>query len=250
MKSLKKLSTRNVVVEFSGFRAVDEVSLDIEAQGLVCLIGPNGAGKTTMLDCICGKTQNKAGGIFLDGTDISSVPEFRRSRLGIGRKFQTPSVFDGLTVAENIWVSLRKETNPFSNLSNFYLSMDEERVAGVSEMLGLGLLLDKKAEYLSHGQRQWLEIAMVVAQSPAIILMDEPAAGMTASEKLKTAEIFNSLKKSHSLVVVDHDMGFVRDIADQVIVMHQGKVLAEGTVEEISKDESVKSAYLGSKGLV
>ena len=122
MKSLKKLSTRNVVVEFSGFRAVDEVSLDIEAQGLVCLIGPNGAGKTTMLDCICGKTQNKAGGIFLDGTDISSVPEFRRSRLGIGRKFQTPSVFDGLTVAENIWVSLRKETNPFSNLSNFYLS--------------------------------------------------------------------------------------------------------------------------------
>jgi urea transport system ATP-binding protein len=250
MKSLKKLSTRNVVVEFSGFRAVDEVSLDIEAQGLVCLIGPNGAGKTTMLDCICGKTQNKAGGIFLDGTDISSVPEFRRSRLGIGRKFQTPSVFDGLTVAENIWVSLRKETNPFSNLSNFYLSMDEEWVAGVSEMLGLGLLLDKKAEYLSHGQRQWLEIAMVVAQSPAIILMDEPAAGMTASEKLKTAEIFNSLKKSHSLVVVDHDMGFVRDIADQVIVMHQGKVLAEGTVEEISKDESVKSAYLGSKGLV
>jgi urea transport system ATP-binding protein len=203
-----------------------------------------------MLDCICGKTQNKAGGIFLDGTDISSVPEFRRSRLGIGRKFQTPSVFDGLTVAENIWVSLRKETNPFSNLSNFYLSMDEEWVAGVSEMLGLGLLLDKKAEYLSHGQRQWLEIAMVVAQSPAIILMDEPAAGMTASEKLKTAEIFNSLKKSHSLVVVDHDMGFVRDIADQVIVMHQGKVLAEGTVEEISKDESVKSAYLGSKGLV
>jgi urea transport system ATP-binding protein len=250
MKSLKKLSARNVVVEFSGFRAVDEVSLDIEAQGLVCLIGPNGAGKTTMLDCICGKTQNKAGGIFLDGTDISSVPEFRRSRLGIGRKFQTPSVFDGLTVAENIWVSLRKETNPFSNLSNFYLSMDEEWVAGVSEMLGLGLLLDKKAEYLSHGQRQWLEIAMVVAQSPAIILMDEPAAGMTASEKLKTAEIFNSLKKSHSLVVVDHDMGFVRDIADQVIVMHQGKVLAEGTVEEISKDESVKSAYLGSKGLV
>jgi urea transport system ATP-binding protein len=250
MKSLKKLSTRNVVVEFSGFRAVDEVSLDIEAQGLVCLIGPNGAGKTTMLDCICGKTQNKAGGIFLDGTDISSVPEFRRSRLGIGRKFQTPSVFDGLTVAENIWVSLRKETNPFSNLSNFYLSMDEEWVAGVSEMLGLGLLLDKKAEYLSHGQRQWLEIAMVVAQSPAIILMDEPAAGMTASEKLKTAEIFNSLKKSHSLVVVDHDMGFVRDIADQVIVMHQGKVLAEGTVEEISEDESVKSAYLGSKGLV
>jgi urea transport system ATP-binding protein len=250
MKSLKKLSTRNVVVEFSGFRAVDEVSLDIEAQGLVCLIGPNGAGKTTMLDCICGKTQNKAGGIFLDGTDISSVPEFRRSRLGIGRKFQTPSVFDGLTVAENIWVSLRKETNPFSNLSNFYLSMDEEWVAGVSEMLGLGLLLDKKAEYLSHGQRQWLEIAMAVAQSPAIILMDEPAAGMTASEKLKTAEIFNSLKKSHSLVVVDHDMGFVRDIADQVIVMHQGKVLAEGTVEEISKDESVKSAYLGSKGLV
>ncbi|MDB2413154.1 ATP-binding cassette domain-containing protein [Litoricolaceae bacterium] len=239
-----------MVVEFSGFRAVDEVSLDIEAQGLVCLIGPNGAGKTTMLDCICGKTQNKAGGIFLDGTDISSVPEFRRSRLGIGRKFQTPSVFDGLTVAENIWVSLRKETNPFSNLSNFYLSMDEEWVAGVSEMLGLGLLLDKKAEYLSHGQRQWLEIAMVVAQSPAIILMDEPAAGMTASEKLKTAEIFNSLKKSHSLVVVDHDMGFVRDIADQVIVMHQGKVLAEGTVEEISKDESVKSAYLGSKGLV
>ncbi len=249
MKSLKKLSALNVVVEFSGFRAVDDVSLDIEAQGLVCLIGPNGAGKTTMLDCICGKTQNKSGGIFLDGNDISAVPEFRRSRLGIGRKFQTPSVFDGLTVAQNIWVSLRKETDPFSNLGNFYLSMDEEWVAGVSEMLGLGRLLGKKAEYLSHGQRQWLEIAMVVAQSPSIILMDEPAAGMTSSEKLKTAEIFNSLKKSHSLIVVDHDMSFVRDIADHVVVMHQGKILAEGTVEEISKDESVKSAYLGSKGL-
>jgi len=249
MNPAKKLSTTDVVVEFSGFRAVDEVSLEIQSERLLCLIGPNGAGKTTMLDCICGKTFNKSGSIFLDGTDVSSIPEFRRSRLGIGRKFQTPSVFDGLTVAENIWVSLRKQTNPFSNLSNFFVSMDREWVFGVAEMLGLDRLLDTKAEYLSHGQRQWLEIAMVVAQSPSIILMDEPAAGMTASEKIKTAEIFNALKKSHSLIVVDHDMSFVRDIADRVVVMHQGKILAEGTVEEISNDQSVKSAYLGSKGI-
>lgn len=250
MSEAKKLSTRDVVVEFSGFRAVDGVSIDIERAGLVCLIGPNGAGKTTMLDCICGKTRNLGGSILFEGGDISAVPEFRRSRMGIGRKFQTPSVFDGLTVAENIWVSLRKNFNPFSNLTDFFSSMDAEWVSGVAEMLGLSTLLDKPAEYLSHGQRQWLEIAMVVAQAPSIILMDEPAAGMTVSEKHKTAEIFNSLKKTHSLIVVDHDMGFVRDIADHVIVMHQGKVLAQGTVAEISEDENVKNAYLGSKGII
>lgn len=245
----EKLRTDNVVVEFSGFRAVDGVSLDIRAEGLMCLIGPNGAGKTTMLDCICGKTPIVSGAIYLDGRDISRIPEFKRSRLGIGRKFQTPSVFDGLTVSENIWVSLRKEFNPIVNLSNFFSSMDREWVSGVAEMLGLGQLLEKPAEYLSHGQRQWLEIAMVVAQAPAVILMDEPAAGMTASEKYKTAEIFNSLKRSHSLIVVDHDMSFVRDIADEVIVMHQGQVLASGSVNDISENEDVKAAYLGTRGI-
>lgn len=235
-------------VSFSGFVAVSELTLNIRKGELRCLIGPNGAGKTTALDLICGKTRLSSGEIRFEGQPIHHLPEYRIARAGIGRKFQVPSVFRELSVRENLQIAHTRSTGVLANLVTFGGGAEPGEIERLAALVGLENDLDTPAGHLSHGQTQWLEIALLVAQNPALILMDEPTAGMTAQETHKTAQLFNRLRGQHTLVVVEHDMGFVRDIAETISVMHQGKLLAEGTIAEIEADPGVREAYLGSQG--
>lgn len=241
------LELENATVAFGGFLAVSGLDFCVTKGELRCLIGPNGAGKTTALDLICGKTPISSGMIRFEGRPIDHLKEYQISRIGIGRKFQVPSVFRELTVRENLRIGNSHDPGVFGNLWRFGGKTEEpERLA---ELVGLQDELETAAAHLSHGQTQWLEIALILAQDPALILMDEPTAGMTGQETRKTADLFNRLRGQHTLMVVEHDMGFVRDIAETISVMHQGKLLAEGTLEEISADEAVREAYLGSGGI-
>jgi urea transport system ATP-binding protein len=243
------LELTDVGVSFNGFKAVDGLSLSVSKGELRCLIGPNGAGKTTALDLICGKTAPTRGAIVYRGRDITALEDFRIARAGIGRKFQVPSVFKQLTVRENLEVAYCKRTSVISNLLQWRRSEDSDGLANLAEFVGLAGHLDEPAEYLSHGQTQWLEIALLLAQDAELILLDEPTAGMTAQETYKTAEICRRLKGQHTIIVVEHDMGFVKDIGDVISVMHQGRLLAEGTVAEIEADPKVRQVYLGSAGI-
>lgn len=243
------LAMRQVTVSFQGFVAVDGLDLDVDSGELRCLIGPNGAGKSTTLDLICGKSRITSGEITFRSEPIHALKEFRIARTGIGRKFQVPSVFRDLTVRENLEIGCSREPGVLRNLFRFSDGKDTERLERLALLVGLENHLDTEAAQLSHGQTQWLEIALILAQDPALILMDEPTAGMTAHETNKTAELFNRLRGKHTLIVVEHDMGFVRDIAETISVMHQGKLLAQGTAEEVSEDARVREAYLGSGGI-
>jgi urea transport system ATP-binding protein len=251
MQNLKEnlIQLNSVEVNFDGFKAVNEFNFGVKAGELRCLIGPNGAGKTTVLDIICGKTKSSKGNIIFNGEDITNKEEFLISRKGVGRKFQIPSVFKELTVKENLYVALNSSLGFFNNIIKFFNSIDQERINKIAELVGLKDDLKKQAQFLSHGQTQWLEIALVVLKDPALILMDEPTAGMTNYETSQTVELFNKLKETHTLIVVEHDMGFVKEIGDIVSVMHEGKLLAEGKIKEIENDEKVKEAYLGNKGI-
>lgn len=231
-------------VDFGGLRAVDGLDLDVNQGEILCLLGPNGAGKSTTLDLICGKTQLTSGSIRFEGHEISSIPEFKRVRYGIGRKFQIPSVFKELTVDENLQVARSKRYGLLQTLGKFWYRSSPE-IERILELVGLETKRTNMAGNLSHGETQWLEIAMLIAQDSKLILMDEPTAGMTIQETDKTAKILEILRKTHALIVVEHDMSFVRQVADRIIVMAQGKKLAEGTVTEIENNEDVKSAYLG-----
>jgi urea transport system ATP-binding protein len=236
-------------VSFSGFRAVSDLNLTVKKGELRCLIGPNGAGKTTALDLICGKTRLTSGEIRFEGQPIQKFPEYKIARAGVGRKFQVPSVFRELTVRDNLHIGHSSKPGVFSNLMTFRRSAgaaDIERLAG---LVGLENELEMEAAHLSHGQTQWLEIALLLAQDPTLILMDEPTAGMTAQETKKTAQLFNRLRGRHTLVVVEHDMGFVRDIAETISVMHQGRLLAEGLISDVERNKEVRDAYLGSGGI-
>ena len=239
----------NITVNFNGFHALDGLDFSVNQGELRCLIGPNGAGKTTALDVICGKTKATSGNVLFESKNITKLQEHQIARIGIGRKFQIPSVFHELTVRENLEVAYSKNTNVFSNLFKFGLGENKNELESLAEMVNLHDHLDVLAGNLSHGQTQWLEISLLVAQNPKLILMDEPTAGMTRQETHKTAELFLELKKNHTLVVVEHDMGFVKEIGDVISVMHQGNLLAEGSVSEIEHDEAVKEAYLGSTGI-
>ncbi|MDF1718642.1 MAG: urea ABC transporter ATP-binding protein UrtD [Antarcticimicrobium sp.] len=241
---MEQLQVTDLQVEFGGLRAVDGLSFSVQEGEILCLLGPNGAGKSTTLDLICGKTQPTDGSIQLNGVEISQMLEFRRARLGIGRKFQVPSVYKNLTVDENLSVARSRRPGMWNALTRLSLT-DAREAASILDRVNLGAKRHEMAGNLSHGETQWLEIAMLIAQDSKLILMDEPTAGMTIQETERTAEIFRSLSDNHTLIVVEHDMSFVRTVADRIIVMNRGAMLAEGTIEEIEANEDVKTAYLG-----
>jgi urea transport system ATP-binding protein len=241
---MSQLKITDLHVDFGGVHAVDGLSFEVAQGELLFLLGPNGAGKSTTLDLICGKTQPTGGSITFEGTEISQMLEFRRARLGIGRKFQVPSVYKELTVIENLSVARSRRPGIWHALTRHALS-DGREVRSILERVGLVDKADDFAGNLSHGQTQWLEIAMLIAQDSRLILMDEPTAGMTIQETEQTGEIFRALSKSHTLIVVEHDMSFVRRIANRILVMNRGALLAEGTVAEIEANDDVKTAYLG-----
>jgi urea transport system ATP-binding protein len=239
------LEVKNLSVEFSGFKAINNVNLKIEEGEVRVLIGPNGAGKSTIADLITGKTKPTAGSVFFKGVDITGKsPDEIAGKYKIGRKFQGPNVFDNMTVYRNIEIALSGYTTVWKSL--FYRRTTEikKKIKALLEQIRLYEIRDVMATELSHGQRQWLEIGMVIAQNPSLIILDEPTAGMTAEETFKTGEMIKELLGEHTVIVVEHDMDFVRQIAQTVTVLHQGRVLAEGTFEEIEKDPQVIQVYL------
>jgi urea transport system ATP-binding protein len=236
-------------VSFGGFKAVDEVSLSVDDGELRVLLGANGAGKTTLMDLISGKTRSTEGRIALNGTDITNWAEYKIARAGIGRKFQIPSVFRELTVRQNLCVAATREPSILRNLRWGYSASVEQRVEEILTLVGLGEVSQSLSADLSHGQTQWLELGLLIAQSPKVILLDEPTAGMTQAETRHTAQILKRLRGRHTILVVEHDMTFVRDIAERITVLHLGRVLAQGTVGEIERDPSVRQAYLGTHAL-
>lgn len=243
------LELNGVCVSFNGFKALDGLNMRVAKGELRCLIGPNGAGKTTALDVICGKVKPVSGDVTVSGIVLNTLEEHRIARAGVGRKFQVPSVFRELTVAENLEVARAGRPGVWANLRFDLGRSGQEEVERVAELVGLSGQLGEPAAYLSHGQTQWLEIGMLVAQDAELILMDEPTAGMTAQETRKTAELFARLKGRHTLVVVEHDMGFVKEIGDVISVMHLGQMLAEGSVADVEAHPEVRRAYLGSGGI-
>jgi len=248
-KDTSHLEIDGVVVEFNGFKAIDHFNFSVGKGDLRCLIGPNGAGKTTALDLICGKIKPKSGEILFEGLRINDMEEHESARQGIGRKFQIPSIFRELTVRENLDVAYSKKNGVLANVLKFGRGDETEGLEKLVELVGLQGELNTMAGHLSHGQTQWLEISLLLAQDPELILMDEPTAGMTVQETRKTADLFNRLKGRHTLIVVEHDMGFIKEICEKISVMHQGKVLAEGSVSDIEQNQLVKDAYLGSGGI-
>lgn len=243
------LELKKVQKKYGEFTVIDGFDLSVNQGELRCLLGPNGAGKTTCMDLISGRQKLTAGQVFLHGEDITGKPEHVIVRRGIGRKFQVPAVFKELSVRDNLEVAFGKNKSPFHNMINFRRSDGIKGYDDIVGLIGLGDRQDVVAGLLSHGETQWLEIGMVLMQDPSLLLMDEPTAGMTEKETYKTSQIFNALKGSHTLVVVEHDMSFVREIADIITVMHMGKLLAEGTISEIEQNPRVREVYLGSGGI-
>ena len=243
--STEILSVSDLTVSFDGFKAVDNLNLFVEKDELRCVIGPNGAGKTTLLDMICGKTKPSAGSIKFKGQELTKANEYKITRAGVGRKFQTPSVYEDLTVWENLELSYPKKRGIFGSL--FFRSTDEikQRVRQVAHDMYLKDEVDTKAGTLSHGQKQWLEIGMLLMQEPELLLLDEPVAGMSARERVLTAELLNRISKGRSIILIEHDMEFVRKIAHRVTVLHQGKVLSEGSMDQVQNDPKVIETYLG-----
>ena len=233
---------------FDGFKAISDLNFYLDEGELRVVIGPNGAGKSTMLDLITGRTRPDTGKVeFAGRTDLTRLNEAQINRAGIGRKFQTPSVYIEHTVRENIWLSLEGTRSVWASLFSRLTPAQSDRIAEILNTIGLLQKADVKAGLLSHGQKQWLEIGMLLAQNPKLLLVDEPAAGMTDEETAKTGELLISLAGKHSIVVIEHDMTFVRQIAKTVTVLHQGHVLKEGTVDQVQQDEQVIEVYLGRK---
>lgn len=239
------LAVEDLTVSFDGFKAIDALTLYVDKNELRVIIGPNGAGKTTLLDLICGKTRATAGSIKFKNEELTQMAEHKRVRLGIGRKFQTPSIYENLSVFQNLEVSFPSGRSVFGALAFKCTDAVRERVQAVADDIGLGDKLDTEAGLLSHGQKQWLEIGMLLMQDPKLLLLDEPVAGMTDEETARTAELFLTLKGKHSLMVVEHDMSFIRTISDIVTVLCDGSVLAQGTLDQVQADERVIEVYLG-----
>ncbi len=241
------LCVDGVSVSFDGFRALDNLTMVLDEGELRCVIGPNGAGKTTLQDVITGKTRPDAGSVFLvtDTRELTYLSESEIARLGIGRKFQKPTVFVGHTVYENLELALVGRKSLFRALFSPLSKPEKERVDEILETIGLTESAGRDAFSLSHGQKQWLEIGMLLAQDPRVLLVDEPVAGMTAPEMERTADLLNRLAGKHTIVVVEHDMEFVRSIARKVTVLHEGRVLAEGSLDAVSSNPKVVEVYLG-----
>ncbi len=239
------LAVENLSVSFDGFKAVNDLNLYVEQNELRVVIGPNGAGKTTLLDLICGRTRATEGSIKFKDMELTRMPEYERVRRGIGRKFQTPSIYENLTVLENLEVSYPRGRSVFGSL---FFRRDQalmDRVQEVAELIYLDERLDDAAELLSHGQKQWLEIGMLLMQDPELLMLDEPVAGMSVSERQKTAELLTRISNNRSVIVIEHDMEFVKSIAHRVTVLHQGKTLAEGSMDHVQADPRVIEVYLG-----
>ena len=241
-----QLSVDNVTVSFDGFRALNDLTLHLEAGELRWIVGPNGAGKTTLMDIITGKTRPDTGTVRFEGKDITRFAEHEIVELGIGRKFQRPTVFPGHTVFENLELTLHGSKAVSRNLFARLTADERQAIDRTLELTGLSDLRAKAAGLLSHGQKQWLEIGMLLVQQPKLLLVDEPVAGMTQAEIERTAEILNSLAGKHTVVVVEHDMDFVRSIARTVTVLHEGRVLAEGPMKDVQADPQVIEVYLGA----
>jgi urea transport system ATP-binding protein len=242
------LMLEDVNKTFDGFKAISDLTLYMDEGELRVIIGPNGAGKSTMLDLITGRTRPDSGKIEYGwDTDLTRLNEYQINRLGIGRKFQTPSVYTDHTVFENVLLSLKGPRGVFSSLFHRTTAEQRNRIDEVLTTVGLAERTHSKAGMLSHGQKQWLEIGMLIAQDPKLLLVDEPAAGMTDEETHKTGELLLRLEGKHSIIVIEHDMTFVRQIAHKVTVLHQGTVLCEGPVDEVQNNERVIEVYLGRK---
>ena len=239
------LAVQGLTVSFDGFRAVDDLSLYLDQNEIRVIIGPNGAGKTTVLDLICGHTRATEGTISFKGREITRMKESEIVRAGIGRKFQTPSIYEDLTVFENLEISFPRGRTVFGALGFRRDAAVRDRVEEVAHSVFLQDHLDDLAELLSHGQKQWLEIGMLLIQDPALMMLDEPVAGMSVSERKKTAELLHRVIKDRSVLVIEHDMGFVEEIAHKVTVMDRGRVLSEGSVAHVKSDPKVVEVYLG-----
>jgi urea transport system ATP-binding protein len=243
----KILETENVTVSFDGFKALNQLNFSMDVGELRVVIGPNGAGKTTFLDVISGKVQPTIGRVFFKGRNVKQLSEHQIARLGIGRKFQTPRIYLNLTCRENLELSCNRNKNVFATLFGKVPSSDRNTIAGLLETVGLATKADISAALLSHGEKQRLEIGMLVAQSPDLLLVDEPVAGLTDEETYNIGELLLALAESHSILVIEHDMEFVRQIARKVTVLHEGSVLCEGSIEEVQNDPRVIEVYLGQQ---
>lgn len=239
------LAVEGLTVSFDGFKAVDDLSFYLDPNEIRVIIGPNGAGKTTVLDLICGKTQATSGSIRFQGRELTKMKEHQIVHSGVGRKFQTPSVFEDLTVFENLEVSYPQGHSVMGALAFKRDLAVVEEIETVARTIFLEDMLEQPASLLSHGQKQWLEIGMLLIQKPKLIMLDEPVAGMSVVERKKTAELLKVITREHTVLVIEHDMQFVGDIADRVTVMHQGRVLSEGSIEHVKSDPKVIEVYLG-----
>jgi urea transport system ATP-binding protein len=243
------LCVDDISVSFDGFKALTNLTLILDTGELRCIIGPNGAGKTTLMDVVTGKTKPDSGHVFFleDMEDLTNLNEHQIARRGIGRKFQRPTVFPKHTVLENLELALAANKSVFASLFHRLGKPQLERIQHVLETVGLSDRASTMAGGLAHGQKQWLEIGMLLAQNPRVLLVDEPIAGMTHQEVEKTAELLRSLAGEHTVVVIEHDMDFVRSIAEKTVtVLHEGQVLAEGSMDEVQSDPKVVEVYLGS----
>jgi urea transport system ATP-binding protein len=240
------LYLNGVTVSFDGFRALDNLSFTIEPGEMRAIIGPNGAGKTTMMDVVTGKTRPDTGEVYFDGSyDLSRLDETEIALLGIGRKFQKPTVFDMHTVEDNIGLALKGDRRARKTLFWHETRQEAERIDRILEIIRLSPVRHRVGGSLAHGQKQWLEIGMLLAQEPKLLLVDEPAAGMTDAETRQTAELLKEINRDRTVVVVEHDMAFVRELGVKVTCLHEGSVLAEGTIDQVSQNERVVEVYLG-----
>ncbi len=243
---MNNLYVEQLTVSFDGFKALDIDIFEVEENELRVVIGPNGAGKTTLLDVLCGKTKPDGGHAAFGPEELTRLSEDEIVAAGVGRKFQTPSIFASLSVFDNLMLAMRVDRGVVRSLFHRLNQSEVRNIEAVAERTGLQDLLPKTAGALSHGQKQWLEIAMVVLQEPKLFLVDEPAAGMSDDETYRTGELLKGLAEDHSLIVIEHDMEFVRQIARKVTVLHEGKVLMEGSMEEVQSDPRVIECYLGT----
>ena len=241
------LNVNGISVSFDGFKAINDLSFEIAENELRAIIGPNGAGKSTFMDIVTGKTRPDMGDVIWGEKNVSLIKKSESdiARLGIGRKFQRPTVFEDQTVEDNLMMALRNDRAPLAVLFYKFSNDDKQKVVELAESIGLSDEIDRIAGELSHGQKQWLEIGMLLAQEPRLLLVDEPAAGMTKQERNKTVELLKKMAQNHAVVVVEHDMEFIRDLDCKVTVLHEGSVLAEGSLEQVIENQDVIDVYLG-----
>jgi urea transport system ATP-binding protein len=240
------LRVEDLTVTFSGFKALSNLNFSVRKGELRVVIGPNGAGKTTLLDVVTGKTRPRHGRVLYRGEDVTKKSAERIARLGIGRKFQTPNVFKSLSVLENLRLAQRSHRGVLASLAACFLGSDAARIDDILDTINLTAKAHRLAGLLAHGEKQWLELGMLMAQDPELLLVDEPVAGMTPRESEKTGELLMAMSRKHTLLVIEHDMTFVRQIAQKVTVLDEGKTLCEGTVDEVQNDPKVIEVYLGN----